>query len=99
LDKRRPVLVISPDYRNELSSDIIVVPGSAKVRLAPTHVVLNRGEGGIRVRTVLKCEQVTTLLRSDLDPVPLGSRLSADRVAAVERGLLRAIGIAVPEPE
>lgn len=98
LDKRRPVLVISPDYRNELASDLIVVPGSTKIRLAPTHVVLQRGDGGVRVRTVLKCEQVTTLLRSDLEPVALGERLSAARVAAVERGLLRAIGIAVPEP-
>jgi mRNA-degrading endonuclease toxin of MazEF toxin-antitoxin module len=57
LDKRRPVLVISPDYRNERASDVIVIPGSTIVRDAPTHVVLRRGEGGLRARTVLKCEQ------------------------------------------
>jgi mRNA-degrading endonuclease toxin of MazEF toxin-antitoxin module len=96
MDKRRPVLVLSPDYRNERASDVIIVPGSTVVREAPTHVVLRRGEGGVRARTVLKCEQVTTLPIEALAAEPLGGRLSAERVSAVERGVLRAIGIAVP---
>ena len=99
LDKRRPVLVMSPDYRNERASDVIVVPGSTIVRDAPTHVVLRKGEGGVPARTVLKAEQVTTLPRGDLEARPLGGRLSAGQIAAVERAILRAIGIAVPEPE
>jgi mRNA-degrading endonuclease toxin of MazEF toxin-antitoxin module len=99
LDKRRPVLVISPDYRNEHASDVIIVPASTTIRDAPTHVVLRSGEGGLRTRSVLKCEQVTTLPRTDLEQRPLGARLSAARVAAVERALLRAIGIAIAEPE
>jgi mRNA-degrading endonuclease toxin of MazEF toxin-antitoxin module len=32
MDKRRPVLVISPDYRNERASDVIVVPATTTVR-------------------------------------------------------------------
>lgn len=99
LDKRRPVLVMSPEYRNERASDVIVVPGSTVIREAPTHVVLRRGEGGVKARTVLKAEQVTTLLREDIDARPLGPRLAADRIAAVERALLRAIGIPVPDPD
>jgi mRNA-degrading endonuclease toxin of MazEF toxin-antitoxin module len=99
LDKRRPVLVISPDYRNELASDVIVVPCSTVVREAPTHVILRKGEGGVRARTVLKCEQVTTLPRGDLDDSVLGPALAVARIAAVERALLRAIGIAVAEPD
>ena len=99
LDKRRPVLVLSPDYRNAHANDVIVVPGSTIVREAPTHVVLPAGEGGVRARTVLKCEQVTTLPKGDLEPRPLGRRLSGKRIAEVERALLRAIGIPVPEPE
>jgi mRNA-degrading endonuclease toxin of MazEF toxin-antitoxin module len=27
MDKRCPVLVLSPDYRNELANDVIIVPG------------------------------------------------------------------------
>jgi len=93
------VLVISPDYRNQLANDVIVVPGSSTLRIAPTHVVLRKGEAGVRSRTTLKCEQVTTLPRDNLERVPLGDCLSSERVAAVERGLLRAIGVAVPDPE
>ena len=99
MDERRPVLVLSPDYRNERANDVIIVPGSTTVRDAPTHVVLRRGEGGVRARTTLKCEQVTTLPKGDLEPRELGSRLSAERIAAVERALLRAIGLAVPDAE
>lgn len=99
LDKRRPVLVISPDYRNERANDVIVVPGTTTIRQAPTHVVLRRGEGGAPARTALKCEQVTTLPQEDLERRPLGAKLNAARVAAIERALLRAIGLAIPDPE
>jgi mRNA-degrading endonuclease toxin of MazEF toxin-antitoxin module len=96
MDKRRPVLVLSPDYRNERANDVIVIPCSSVIREAPTHVALRAGEAGVRARAVLKCEQVTTLPIEALSARPLGGRLSAERVSAVERGVLRAIGIAVP---
>jgi hypothetical protein len=44
---------------------------------------------------VLKCEQVTTLPKADLDPVPLGPPLGYARLGEVERGVLRAIGVPV----
>jgi mRNA-degrading endonuclease toxin of MazEF toxin-antitoxin module len=94
LDKRRPVLVISPDYRNEHASDVIVVPCSTVVRAAPTHVLLRRGEGGLRTASVLNCEQITTLHRGDIEPVAMGS-LGASRIGEVERAILRAIGIPI----
>jgi mRNA-degrading endonuclease toxin of MazEF toxin-antitoxin module len=93
LDKRRPALVVSPDYRNEYASDVIVAPCSTQVRLAPTHVVLRRGEGGLSETGVLKCEQITTLHKSDLGRVPLGRALSEQRVRQVEQAIVRAIGI------
>lgn len=97
LDKRRPVLVLSPDYRNERANDVIVVPGSTVIREAPTHVILAKGEGGLRTRTVLKCEQVTTLPKHDIEPRAIGTRLGAVRLANVERALLQAIGIPMPD--
>jgi hypothetical protein len=42
---------------------------------------------------------VTTLPKGDLEPRSLGGRISGKRIAAVERALLRAIGVPVPEPE
>jgi mRNA-degrading endonuclease toxin of MazEF toxin-antitoxin module len=96
LDKRRPALVLSPDYRNRYASDVIVVPCSTRLRPAPTHVMLRRGQGGLLASSVLKCEQITTLVKSDVHEPPLGRPLPPAVLRAVERAVLRAIGVPVP---
>jgi len=95
LDKLRPVLVISPDIRNELASDVIVVPCSTRLSTAPTHVRLRRGEGGLPSESVLKCEQITTLHKRDVRG-PVGGPIPAARILETERAILRAIGVPVP---
>ena len=95
LDKRRPVLVLSIDARNERANDLIVVPCSTTLREAPTHVRLARGEGGVPQTCMLKCEQITTLPRDELEPVPMGSALGPARIRDIERAVARAIGVAV----
>ena len=89
------MLVVSVDARNERANDVIVVPCSTTMREAPTHVRLARGEGGLPRDSVLKCEQITTLKIQDVDPVPLGPAVGNARMAEVERGVLRAIGIPI----
>ena len=96
LDKRRPALVVSPDYRNAHASDVIVVPCSTRLRPAPTHVLLGRGQGGLAESSVLKCEQITTLAKVDVHGRPLGNPLPMAVMGAVERAVLRAIGVPVP---
>jgi len=96
LDKLRPVLVLSPDVRNELASDLIAIPCSTHRSIAPTHVHLRRGEGGLTEASVLKCEQITTLYKGDVRRQSLGSALSPTRLYEVERAVLRAIGVPVP---
>lgn len=96
LDKLRPVLVISPDIRNDLASDVIVVPCSTRLSVAPTHVRLRRGEGGLSAASVLKCEQITTLHKDDVRRQPLGGALAQRHLLEVERAVLRAIGVPVP---
>lgn len=96
LDKRRPALVLSPDYRNEHANDVIVIPCSTRLKSAPTHVLLRRGHGGIEEPSVLKCEQITTLPKADVHGPPLGKALPMAVLAAVERAVLRAIGVPVP---
>jgi mRNA-degrading endonuclease toxin of MazEF toxin-antitoxin module len=44
--KRRPALVVSPDIRNRLANDAIVVPISSVLREAPRNVRLRSREGG-----------------------------------------------------
>jgi mRNA interferase MazF len=96
LDKRRPVLIISLDIRNELASDVLVIPCSTHLSESPTHVRLRRGEGGVSSTSVLKCEQITTLHKDDLIPRRLGGRLVPSILSEVERCIMRAIGLPVP---
>jgi mRNA-degrading endonuclease toxin of MazEF toxin-antitoxin module len=96
LDKLRPVLVISPDIRNDLASDVIVVPCSTRLSTAPTHVPLRRGEGGLSAASVLKCEQITTLHQGEVRRQPLGGPIQPRRLLETERAILRAIGVPVP---
>lgn len=96
LDKLRPVLVLSPNIRNALASDVIVIPCSTTLSIAPTHVRVRKGEGGLSEASVLKCEQITTLHRDDVRRAPLGGPLSPKRLLEVERAVLRAIGVPVP---
>jgi len=96
LDKLRPVLIVSPNVRNDLASDVIVVPCSTRLSAAPTHVRLRRGEGGVSEASVLKCEQIATLHKEDIRPQPLGGALPPKRVLEVERAVLRAIGVPIP---
>jgi mRNA interferase MazF len=93
--KRRPALVVSPDVRNRLANDVIVVPISSALREAPTHVRLRPREGGLPRSSVAKCEQITTLRRDRLLPRPLSGALSSARMIEVEKAILRAIGVPV----
>lgn len=93
--KRRPALVVSVNARNRLAGDVLVIPASTTLRAAPTHVRLRRGTGGLPADSVLKCEQITTLPKRLLSDSALGGPLSAALLEDVERGVLRAIGVAV----
>jgi mRNA-degrading endonuclease toxin of MazEF toxin-antitoxin module len=89
------MLVLSIDARNDRAMDVIVVPCSTNLLAAPTHVKLGRAEGGVPQACVLKCEQVTTVRKTDLDELPLGAPLGPARLREVERAVARAIGIPV----
>ncbi len=93
--KRRPALVVSPDVRNRLATDVLVVPISSVLRDAPTHVRLRPREAGLARATVAKCEQITTLRRDRLSAESIGGALSATRMLDVEKAILRAIGIPI----
>ena len=95
LDKRRPALVISVDSRNDRANDVLVIPCSTKLLESPTHVRLARGEGGVPHPCVLKCEQIATAYKVDVDDLPLGPPLGPARLREVERAVARAIGVPV----
>ena len=93
--KLRPALVVSLDVRNRLAHDVIVVPLSRTLRPAPTHVLIEQGEGGVHWPSMAKCEQVTTLEKTLLVRGPFAGRVSEATLADVERGIMRAIGVVI----
>lgn len=93
--KRRPALVVSIDPRNRLADDVLVIPARTTLRVAPTHVRLKKGTGGLRRDSVLKCEQITTLPKHLLSESALAGPLSAGLMEDVERGVLRTIGVPI----
>ena len=91
MDKRRPVVILSPDRRNEAASDVIVVPCFSSGRRIRWHVNLQRGEGGLPGASVAKCEQITTVPREFIER-EIGM-LPEQRIREIERALLSALGI------
>jgi mRNA-degrading endonuclease toxin of MazEF toxin-antitoxin module len=91
LDKRRPVVILSPDKRNEAASDMIVVPCFSSGREMRWHVYLRKGEGGLSGASVAKCEQITTVPKEFVER-EIGM-LPEARMRDIERALLSALGI------
>ena len=90
--KNRPALVISLDIRNKLANDIIVIPLSTNLRPSPTHVLLQKGEGGLSKASMAKCEQVTTIDKSLLIKGPFAGRISDGNMNEIEKAIMVAIG-------
>jgi mRNA interferase MazF len=93
--KRRPILIISPDLRNELANDVVVIPVSSVLRLGPWHVRIASSESGLPRDSVVKCEQPATIRKSRIAPTPIGGRLSRDRMAEVAAAMIRALELSL----
>jgi mRNA interferase MazF len=71
--RRRPCVVLSADWLNQYALDVMVVPVTSVVRgNFPTRVELPAGEGGLRVASWAKCDQVTTVSKKRLTGEPFG---------------------------
>ena len=93
--KSRPALIISMDVRNRLANDVIVVPISTNLRLSPTHVKLDKGEGGLDRTSMAKCEQTTTIHKSYLIRGPFSGAIPSQKMIEIEKAIQRAIGIVI----
>ena len=81
--KQRPCLILSADWLNQYALDITVVPITSVARgNFPTRVPLPAGEGGLRMDSWAKCDQVTTVNKTRLVDSPFG-RLSAQRMREI----------------
>ena len=94
----RPGLVVSRDIRNRLIDDVIVVPIFSAGRPSPVHVPIPLGVGGLRHKSMLFCEEVTTIDQDFLAGGPLGPLVPDPILHQVIRAVRRALGEIVPEP-
>ncbi|MEG4811396.1 type II toxin-antitoxin system PemK/MazF family toxin [Microcoleus sp. F8-D3] len=92
--KKRPVVVVSPDIRNEFTDSVIVVPFTSNRQGVenPTRVLIPAGEGGLQADSLAVCENVSALRQTFLEQGPYG-QLSADVLARIQRAVQVSIGI------
>ncbi len=93
--KNRPALVVSLDIRNKLANDIIVVPLSTNLRPSPTHILLQKDEGGLSKTSMVKCEQVTTIDKNLLIRGPFAGKINNAKMKEIEKAIMIAIGITI----
>lgn len=59
---RRPCLIISDDRLNRSPADlVIVIPITSRDKGIPSHVELNPPEGGLQLRSFIKCEDIRSI--------------------------------------
>jgi mRNA-degrading endonuclease toxin of MazEF toxin-antitoxin module len=89
--KPRPAVVLTADWLSKYSLDVTVAPITSVARSNfPTRVEVNVGEGGLRVRSWIKCDQVTTIPKTLLVRQAFG-KLSSKKLLEVERAVRLAL--------
>lgn len=89
----RPALVVQTNRANATSPNTIIAPFTSKIRavLFPSHVFVGAGEGGLRLDSVLLCEQIRVIDKQRIQSV--WGHLSDDRMTEVADALRAALDI------
>ena len=92
--KKRPVVVVSIDIRNQYSSTVLVVPFSSDLNDGannPSRTVVLKDEGGLEVDSVAMCDVLTTIEKRYLERGPYGE-ITASSLQKIQRAIQIAIG-------
>lgn len=88
----RPALIVSVDEFNRSPSGLVVVlPMTTKPKGVSLHVPVEPNEGGLRLRSFIKCEDIRSVARERLRE--RWGWVSTDTLAAVERRLRLLLGL------
>jgi mRNA interferase MazF len=92
--KKRPVIIVSIDLRNQYSSTVLVVPFSSDTSNAanPTRVLIKKSEGGLNVDSVAMCDVMTNIDKRYLYSKSFGE-ITPESFAYIQRAIQIAIGI------
>ena len=59
---KRPALVLSTDLFNEGPAGLVIVlPVTSKAKGIPFHVAIDPPEGGVKIRSFIKCEDIRSV--------------------------------------
>lgn len=59
---RRPCLIVSDDRLNRSPANLVIaIPITSKDKRIPSHVEINPPEGGLKVRSFAKCEDIRSI--------------------------------------
>lgn len=93
--KKRPVVIVSVDVRNQYSSTVLVVPFSSfleGIENNPCRVLINKGEGGLMVDSVAMADFVTNINKSYLESTVYGV-INQSLLSKIQRAISLSIGI------
>jgi mRNA-degrading endonuclease toxin of MazEF toxin-antitoxin module len=74
---RRPVIVVSPNARNQhpRANSVLVIPISTSIhKLGPAHLLLPSGETGLRMDCAAQADNIAVVLRASLREPAQGQR-------------------------
>ena len=88
----RPGLVVSVDpFNHGLAGLVVLLPLTSVAKGIPFHVEINPPEGGVKVRSFIKCEDVRSVAKERLSR--RWGKVSASTLAAVEDRLRILLGL------
>jgi mRNA-degrading endonuclease toxin of MazEF toxin-antitoxin module len=92
--QHRPAVILTANWLSRHSPDVMVVPITSVERPPfPTRVELKPGEGGLKLRSWAKCDQVTTVPKALFSEGPVG-RLGPERIRQIEEAVRLALDFA-----
>ena len=89
---RRPALIVSVDLFNQGPADLVVMlPITSKAKGIPLHVSITPPEGGVKMPSYVKCEDIRSVSKQRLTKL-LGN-VSAETMREVEDRLAVLLGM------
>jgi mRNA-degrading endonuclease toxin of MazEF toxin-antitoxin module len=97
---RRPVIIVSPNVRNqhEPATAVLVIPLSTSIhKLGPAHMLLQAGETGLRMDCAAQADNIAVVLRASLrEPEPGQRPLSNTKICKLASLVKVAMGCLEP---
>ncbi len=87
----RPALIVQNDVGNQYAATTIVVAITSTIKKYPVTVVLKRGEGGMRLPSMVNLAQLLTIDKTRLAK-KIGA-LSAERMSEVDEAIRTSLAL------